>query len=106
MSAFILHVGANVLCTHPPGHAQPQSSFPRVLVSGKEVTTIADTYEIKDCALSTTSTPPCAFGNFTKGARKVRAGGAPVATMDSESTCTPTGTPMQPMMAQQRVRAT
>lgn len=106
MSAFILHVGANVLCTHAPGQAQPQSSFPRVLVSGQEVITTKDMYKIANCALGSTNTPPCLSGQFTQGAQHVFVGGSPVATLDSQSTCTPTGTSLQPLMAQTRVSAT
>ena len=40
------------------------------------------------------------------GAVRVLAGGAPVATLMSQSVCIPTGTPMLPLMAQTRVLAT
>jgi hypothetical protein len=40
------------------------------------------------------------------GAARVLAGGAPVVTLMSQSVCTPTGTPMMPVMAQARVLAT
>lgn len=106
MSAFILHIGANVQCSHPPGQAQPQSSFPRVLVSGQEVITQKDLYKITNCALASTNTPPCLTGQFTQGAKHVFVGGSPIATLDSQSTCTPTGTPLRPLMAQTRVFAT
>jgi hypothetical protein len=106
MSAAILHVDALVQCSHPPGLAQARSSFPRVKVSGKAVIRSVDLYDIKECGLSSTSTPPCAVGAFTQGAKKVLAGGLPVVTLTSESTCTPTGTPMKPVTAQTRVRAT
>ena len=105
MSAFILHVGASVQCSDL-GRAQPQSSFGRVLVSGQAVITISDRYGITNCSLAGTSTPPCLTGQFTRGAERVFAGGWPVATLDSQSTCTPTGTPLRPLSAQRRARAT
>ena len=40
------------------------------------------------------------------GAVRVLAGGAPVATMVSQSVCVPTGTPMMPVVAQTRTLAT
>jgi hypothetical protein len=104
MSGFVLHVGASVQCSDL-GQAQPQSSFGRVLLSGQEVITIRDRYAITNCSLASTSTPPCLTGQFTRGAARVFAGGSSVATLDSQSTCTPTGTPLRPLSAQQRVRA-
>lgn len=107
MSAFMLHVGVSVQCSDL-GQAQPQSSFPRVRVSGQDVITLKDFYAITNCSLSSTSTPPCVMGQFTRGAEHVRAGGWPVATLHSQSSCTPTGTPMRvlSLTVQQRVRAT
>jgi hypothetical protein len=40
------------------------------------------------------------------GATRVLAGGSPVVTLASQSTCVPTGTPMLPLAAQPRVLAT
>jgi hypothetical protein len=40
------------------------------------------------------------------GAARVMIGGAPAATMIGQSVCTPTGTPMLPVVAQTRVLAT
>jgi hypothetical protein len=40
------------------------------------------------------------------GATRVLAGGTPVVTMVSQSTCIPTGTPMLPVVSQMRVLAT
>jgi hypothetical protein len=104
MSGFVLHVGANVQCSDL-GQAQPQSSFWRVRVSGQAVITIGDLYAITNCSLAGTSSPPCLTGQFTRGAARVFAGGFAVATLDSQSTCTPTGTPLRPLSSQQRVHA-
>jgi hypothetical protein len=76
--------------------------FARVSVSAQPVVTLASPYAIAGC----TSTPPCANGQFVMGATRVLAGGAPVATLASQSVCIPTGTPMLPLMAQTRVLAT
>jgi uncharacterized Zn-binding protein involved in type VI secretion len=102
MPAQILHVGAGVNCSHAPGKATPLSSFPRVKVSGRAVVTVRDQYSIAGCPLNS----PCATGKWTSGAKKVRAGGFPVAIFSGQSTCLPTGNPMVPMSAQTRVRAT
>ena len=80
--------------------------FPRVTVSAQPVVTLTSPYAIAGCALNGTSVPPCLTGQFVMGAVRVLAGGAPVATLMSQSVCIPTGTPMLPLMAQTRVLAT
>ena len=105
MPAPILHLGATVLCTHA-GQAMPMAPFPRVMVSAQPVVTLTSPYAIVGCALTGTSVPPCATGQFLMGAVRVLAGGAPVATLMSQSVCVSTGTPMLPLMAQTRVLAT
>jgi hypothetical protein len=105
MPAPILHLSATVLCTHA-GQATPTAPFPRVMVSGQPVVTLASPCVIAGCALTGTPVPPCLTGQFMVGAVRVLAGGAPVATLMSQSVCIPTGTPMLPMVAQTRVLAT
>ncbi len=105
MPAPILHLGATVLCSHA-GQALPMSPFPRVLVSAQPVVTLASPYAIAGCALTGTPAPPCLTGQFVMGAARVLAGGAPMATLASQSVCIPTGTPMLPVKAQTRVLAT
>jgi len=105
MPTPILHLGATVICSHA-GQATPMTPFPRVLVSAQPIVTMTSMYTVAGCALSGTSTPPCVTGQFTMGAARVLAGGAPVVTLMSQSVCTPTGTPMMPVMAQARVLAT
>ena len=104
MPAPVLHLGATVLCSHA-GQATPLAPFPRVMVSGQPVVTLTSPYAIAGCALSTTSTPPCVTGQFVSGAVRVVAGGAPLATLAGSSVCTPTGSPMLPVVAQPRVLA-
>ena len=105
MPAPILHLGATVLCTHA-GQATPLAPFPRVTLSAQPVVTLSSPYAIAGCALTGTTVPPCVTGQFVMGAARVLAGGAPVATLTSPSTCMPTGTPMLPLVAQMRVLAT
>ena len=105
MPAPVLHLGATVLCTHA-GQAMPLAPFPRVMVSGQPVVTLTSPYAIAGCALTGSPTPPCVTGQWTSGATRVLAGGAPLATMAGSSTCVPTGTPMLPIVAQPRVLAT
>ncbi|RQO54780.1 hypothetical protein DBR47_22195 [Paucibacter sp. KBW04] len=105
MPAPILHLGATVLCSHA-GQAQPLAPFPRVLVSGQPVVTLASPYAIAGCALTGSPNPPCVTGQWLTGALRVMAGGTPLATLAGSSTCIPTGTPMLALMAQTRALAT
>lgn len=105
MPAPILHLGATVLCSHT-GQATPTAPFPRLTVSAQPVVTLTSPYAIAGCALTGTTVPPCVSGQFVMGAARVLAGGAPVATLMSQSVCVPTGTPMLAVMAQTRVLAT
>lgn len=102
MPAQVLHRSAIVNCSHVPGKATPKSTFSRVKVSGQEVVTLRDPYSIEGCPLNS----PCTAGQWTSGAKKVTAGGSPVAIFGGRSTCVPTGNPMVPRTAQTRVRAT
>lgn len=105
MPAPILHLGATVLCTHA-GQATPLAPFPRVMVSGQPVVTLSSPWAIAGCALTGSPVPPCVTGQLLMGAARVLAGGVPVGTLVSQSTCIPTGTPMLPLVAQPRVLAT
>lgn len=105
MPAPALHLGAVVLCTHA-GPATPAAPFPRVLLSGQPVVTLASPWVITGCALTGTPNPPCVTGQMLAGAVRVLAGGAPVASLLGASTCVPTGTPLMPVSAQPRVLVT
>jgi len=100
-----LHLGAVVTCSHA-GIATPAAPFPRVLLSGQPVVTLASPWLVAGCALTGTSAPPCVTGNFLTGAVRVLAGGTPVATMAGSSTCVAPGTPLLPATAQPRVLVT
>ncbi len=105
MPGPILHLGATVTCTHA-GPATPAAPFPRVMVSGQPVVTLATPYVIAGCALTGTPAPPCVTGQWLAGATRVLAGGTPVAVQSGTSVTTPTGTPMLPIAVQPRVMAT
>jgi hypothetical protein len=97
-----LHLGAVVTCSHA-GPAQPVAPFPRVLLSGQPLVTLASTYIVTGCALTGTPNPPCVTAQWLSGAVRVLAGGAPAALLTGASTCIPTGTPLLPLTAQPRV---
>jgi hypothetical protein len=105
MPGPVLHLGATVLCAHA-GQATPAAAFPRVLVAGQPVVTLATPYVIAGCALTGTPTPPCATGQWVVGALRVLAGGTPLVVQSGTSITTPTGSPMLPLVVQPRVLAT
>jgi hypothetical protein len=49
---------------------------------------------------------PCVTGQWTVAATRLLSGGQPLVLMDSQSICTPNGTPMLPTVAQMRVIGT
>lgn len=106
MPGFLLHVGATVLCAHA-GQAQPTSPNPRVMVGGQPVVTQAASYTVAGCPFTTGGNPfPCVTAQWVVGATRVFAGGQPVLLQDSRAICTPTGTPLNIVVTQVRVRGT
>ncbi len=105
MAAFLLHEGATVVCLHS-GHAEPVATFERVKVSGQPVVVQSDTYSISGCTLPTNAGGPCATAQFIEGAMRVTAGGQPVVLRDDQATCVPTGTGLQVVTTQTRVKGT
>jgi hypothetical protein len=106
MPGFLLHLGATVNCAHLPGQAQPTSTVARVMVGGQPIVVQTTQYTVAGCALTGTTNPPCATAQWTTGATRVRALGAPVLLQDSQSLCVPTGTPLTCMVVQARVKGT
>ena len=105
MPGNLLHVGATVLCMHA-GQAQPVVSNPRVRVAGQPVVTMTSTYTIAGCTLASVPSPPCATAQWVTAATRVRAGGVPVLLQDSQAVCVPTGTGLNILVTQLRVRGT
>ncbi|MEA2114334.1 MAG: hypothetical protein U9P36_02980 [Thermodesulfobacteriota bacterium] len=105
MPAPILHIGATITCMHG-GPAQPLSPFPRVMVSGQPVVTLATPYAVAGCSLTGSGAPPCVTAQWVVGAIRVMAGGMPVIIQTSQAICTPSGTGLLPIVAQTRVLAT
>jgi hypothetical protein len=105
MPGPVVHLGATMMCAHA-GTATPVSPFPRVIVAGQPVVTLASQYVVVGCGLTGTPAPPCLTGQWVVGAVRVLAGGVPVAIQTGTSITTPTGTPMLPLVVQPRVVAT
>ncbi len=104
MPGTLLHLGATVLCMHA-GQAQPAVTNPRVRVGGQPIVTRTSTYTIAGCALAGTA-PPCATAQWVTSSVRVRAGGVPVLLRDSQAVCVPTGTGLNIVATQPRVKGT
>lgn len=105
MPGFLLHLGATVQCLHA-GQAQPSVTSPRVAVTGQPIVTMPSLYTVTACALTGTPNPPCVTAQWTIAATRVMAAGQPVLLQDSQAVCTPTGTGLQIVVTQTRVRGT
>jgi hypothetical protein len=106
MPGFLLHVGAQVLCSHA-GQAQPTVPNPKVLVSGQPTVAITSPYTIAGCTLPppTAANGPCVTAQFVTAAIRVTSNGQPLLLLDSQATCVPTGTPLLIVLTQARVTA-
>jgi uncharacterized Zn-binding protein involved in type VI secretion len=107
MPGFILHQGATVLCLHA-GQAQPTAPNPRVKVGGQPVVTQPTTYTVAGCTLPPppAANGPCVIGQWVSAATRVRVGGMPVLLQDSQAICAPTGTGLNVVVTQVRVKGT
>src|SRR6266849_912782 len=107
MPDILVHVGATVLCSHA-GQAQPTVPNPRVTVSGQPTVTIAAPYVVAGCALPPppAANGPCGTAQWITGATRSTADGVPVLLQDSQAICAPTGTPLNVVLTQTRVKGT
>ncbi len=105
MPGYLLHMGATVLCAHA-GQAQPTVVNPRVMVSNQPIVTQSSMYVVAGCAFPPppAGAGPCVTAQFVMGATRVMAGGQPVLLQDGQAICTPTGTPLNIVVTQVRVK--
>ncbi len=107
MPGFIVHLGANVTCSHF-GQATPSETNPRVLVDSQPVVPITSPWLIAGCTLPTppAANGPCVSAQFLTPSTRVFSEGQPLLLIDSQSICAPTGTPALILVTQTRVIAT
>lgn len=105
MPGFLLHVGATVICAHG-GQAQPTAPNPRVLVGGQPTVTMSAPYTVAGCSLPPNAGGPCVTAQWVTAATRVLSGGVPLLLQDSRSVCAPTGTPLNVVVTQVRVKGT
>jgi len=107
MPGHVLHQGATVLCLHA-GQAQPTTTDLRVKVSGQSVVVQTTVHSIAGCAMPPppSGNGPCVTAQWVTAATRVRASSVPVLLRDSQAICTPTGTGVNVVVTQTRVKAT
>jgi hypothetical protein len=105
MPGFLLHQGATVLCLHA-GQAQPTVTSPRVKVMGQFVATQPAPYTVAGCTLPPpiAANGPCVTAQWISAALRVTAMGEPVLLSDSQALCAPTGTGVNIVVTQLRVK--
>jgi hypothetical protein len=106
MPGFLLHVGAQVLCSHA-GQAQPTVPNPRVLVSGQPTVLMTSPYVVAGCALPPppAANGPCVTAQWLVGTVRVLSNGQPLLVQSSQAICAPSGTPLLIVLTQPRVSA-
>lgn len=106
MPGFLLHLGATVLCIHA-GQAMPTAPNPRVKVGGQPVVTQMTTYTVAGCPfVPPGGNGPCVTAQWVVAATRVKVSGTPVLLQDSQAICAPTGTPVNILVTQVRVKGT
>lgn len=107
MANYMLDSSSTVMCLHA-GQAQPAVTNPRVKMNGQPIVTQSSTYTVSGCSMPppTTGNGPCVTAQWVSAAVRVKAGGTPVLTKDSQAVCAPTGTGLNIINTQIRVKAT
>lgn len=106
MAGFLLHVGAQVLCSHG-GQATPTTPNPRVTVSGQPTVLMTTPYVVAGCALPPppAANGPCVSAQWVSGTTRVTSNGQPLLVQSGLAVCAPTGTPLVIVATQTRVSA-
>jgi hypothetical protein len=87
------------------GQAQPTSPNPRVRVMGQPVTVQPIPYVVAGCPFAPPGgNGPCVTAQWVVAATRVRVGGMPVLLQDSQAVCAPTGTGLNILVTQIRVK--
>jgi hypothetical protein len=105
MPGYVLQQGATVLCVHG-GQAQPTAPSPRVRAGGQPITTLPAPWVVAGCSFLPPPPGPCVSAQWVVSATRVRSGGFPVLIADGVAVCAPTGTGVNVVVTQVRVKAT
>jgi hypothetical protein len=105
MPGFLLNASSTVICAHG-GQAKPTLPNPRVKVMGVPITTQGPPYAIAGCVNPPppANVGPCMIGNWVTASLRIKVMGLPVLLQDSRSICVPTGTPLNVIIVNVRVK--
>jgi len=106
MPGFLVHVGAQVKCSHA-GQATPTMPNLRVTVSGQQTVLMTTPYAVAGCTLPPppAANGPCVTAQWLSGTTRVTSNGQPLLVQSSQAICAPTGTPLVIVATQTRVSA-
>jgi hypothetical protein len=105
MPGYLLNANSIVLCAHA-GQAKPTAPNPRVRIMGAPIVVQPFPYAIAGCVNPPppANVGPCITALWVTGAARIRVMGMPVLLQDSQSICAPTGTPLNVVFTQLRVK--
>jgi len=106
MPGYLVQVGAQVVCAHA-GQANPVTPNPRVKINGQATVLTSSLYSVAGCTMPSppNGNGPCATGQWLSGTTRVTSNNQPLVVQSGSSLCTPTGTPLQVISTQTRVKA-
>ena len=105
MPGFLIQQGATVMCIHG-GQAMPLVPNPAVTLEGMPSCLLPDPWGVAGCPGIPPTIPPCVMASWVVGTVRVTSYGQPLLVQSSQAICTPTGTPLLPIVTQVRVNAT
>src|ERR1700761_8904003 len=106
MPGLLVQEGATVMCVHG-GQAMMTAPNPLVTVSGAPTALLTEPWTVAGCpGVPAVPIPPCVTAQWLVGTTRVTSNGQPLVIDTGEAICTPTGTPLLPVVTQLRVMAT
>jgi hypothetical protein len=105
MPGPLIQQGATVLCAHG-GQAMPMVPNPAVTLDGMPSCSLSDPWSVAGCpGVPASAIPPCITAQWITGTTRVISFGQPLLVQSGQAICSPTGTPLLPLVTQLRVVA-
>ncbi|WP_266168810.1 hypothetical protein [Dyella subtropica] len=104
MAGMLIQQGATVLCTHG-APAMPTAPNPAVMLSGMPSCVVTAPWSVAGCPAAAAMMPPCVTAQWLLGTMRVTSNGQPLVVQSGTAICTPSGTPLLPVLTQLRVSA-
>jgi len=105
MPGPLIQQGATVLCVHG-GQAMPTVPNATVTLDGMPSCLLPQPWTVAGCpGVPAVPIPPCVTAQWITGTTRVTSFGQPLLVQSSQAVCSPTGTPLLPLVTQMRVTA-